>query len=45
MAEDKVVLLEKVDTMKNVANSLMNSVGTEKFSWCKEAMGIDVLNQ
>ena len=44
MVEDNKVLLEKVDTLKNVANSLTNSVSTEKFSWCRESMGIDALN-
>ena len=43
MVEDKV-LLEKVDTMKNVANSLTKSVSTEKFSWCRETMGIASLD-
>ena len=31
MVEEKKVLLEKVDTMKNVADSLTKSVSTEKF--------------
>ena len=44
MVEEKKVLLEKVDTMKNVADSLTNSVSIEKFSWCRESMGIDALN-
>ena len=44
MVEDKKVLLEKVDTMKNVADSLTKSVSTEKLSWCRESMGIDSLN-
>ena len=44
MVEEKKVLLEKVDTMKNVADSLTKSVSTEKFSWCRESMGIDALN-
>ena len=44
MVEDKKVLLEKVDTMKNVADSLTKSVSIEKFSWCRESMGIDALN-
>jgi hypothetical protein len=35
MVEDK-----KVDTLKNIADSLINFVSTEKFSWCREAMGI-----
>ena len=44
MVEEKKVFLEKVDTMKNVADSLTKSVSTEKFSWCRESMGIDALN-
>ena len=44
MVEDKKVLLEKVDTLENVANSLKKYVNTEKFSWCRESMGIDALN-
>jgi hypothetical protein len=44
MVEDKKVLLDKVDTLKNVANSLTKSVSTEKFSWCRETMGIDALD-
>ena len=35
MVEDKKVLLEKVDTLKIVADSLTKSVSTEKFSWCR----------
>ena len=44
MVEEKKVLLEKVDTMKNVTNSLTKSISIEKFSWCREYMGIDALN-
>ena len=44
MVEEKKVLLKKVDTMKNVVDSLTESVSTEKFSWCRECMGIDALN-
>ena len=44
MVEDKKVLLEKVDTVKNVADSLTKFVSTEKFSWCRESMGIAALN-
>ena len=32
MVEDKRVLTVKVDTLKNVANALMKSVSTQKFS-------------
>ena len=44
MAESKKVLLEKVDTSDNVANSLTKFVSTEKFSWCRAAMGISALD-
>ena len=44
MVEIKKVLLDKVDTLKNVANSLTKSVSTEKFSWCRAAMGISTLD-
>ena len=44
IVEDKKVLLEKVDTLKNVADSLTKSVSTKKLSSCRESMGIDALN-
>ena len=44
MVEDKKALLEKVDIVKNFADSLTKFVSTEKFSWCRESMGIDALN-
>jgi hypothetical protein len=44
MVEYKKVLLVKVNTMKNFAKSLMNSVSTKNFSWCREAMGIVSIN-
>jgi hypothetical protein len=40
MVEENKVLLMKVDTLKNVVDSLTKFVSTEKFSWCKESMGI-----
>jgi hypothetical protein len=40
MVEEKKVLLMKVDTLKNVAYLLTNSVSTKKFSWCRETLGI-----
>jgi len=40
MVEDKNMLLVKVDTLKNVANALTKFVGTEKFYFCREIMGI-----
>ena len=45
MVEDKKVLLVKVDTLKNVADALMKFVSTEKFSWCRETMGIAGLDK
>ena len=44
MVEEKKVLLEKVDTLKNVADSLIKSVSTEKFSWCRVTMSISSLD-
>jgi hypothetical protein len=44
MDEDKKVLLEKVNTLKNDADSLTKSMSTKKFSWCRETMGIIALN-
>ena len=35
MVEDKKVLLEKVNTLKNVADSLMKYVSTKNLSWCR----------
>jgi len=40
MVEDKKVLLVNVDTLNNVADALKKSMSIEKFSWCKETMGI-----
>ena len=40
MVESKKVLLEKVDTLDNVADSLTKSVSIEKFSWCRATMAI-----
>lgn len=40
MIEDKKVLLVKVDTLKNIADTLTKSVSFEKFSWSRETMGI-----
>lgn len=36
MVEDNKVLSMKVDTLKNVTNSLTKSVSIEKLSWCKQ---------
>ena len=43
MIEDKKVLLVKVDTLKNTADALTKSVSSEKFSCCRETMGISGL--
>jgi hypothetical protein len=43
MVEEKVLLI-KVNTLNNVADSLTKSVSIEKFSWCRESMGIDALD-
>jgi hypothetical protein len=43
MVERKKVLLEKVDTLENIVDSLTKSVSVVKFSWCREAMGISTL--
>ena len=37
---EKKVFLVKVDTLKNVADALKKFVSTEKFSWCRETMGV-----
>jgi hypothetical protein len=44
MVEEKKVLLERVDTLKNVADSLTKSVSTKKFSWCRVTMGIATMD-
>eukprot|EP00253_Pinus_taeda_P018095 PITA_18095 len=40
MIDDKKVLLVKVDTLKNITDALTKSVSSEKFSWCRETMGV-----
>ena len=45
MIEDRKMLLVKVDTLKNTADALTKSVSFEKFSWCREAMGIPGLEK
>ena len=40
MIEDKKVFLVKVDTLKNTVDALTKYVSYEKFSWCRETMGI-----
>ena len=34
------MLLVKVDTLKNTTDVLTKSVSYEKFSWCRETMGV-----
>ena len=34
MVEIKKVLMEKVNTLYNVVDSLTKSISTKKFSWC-----------
>jgi hypothetical protein len=38
--ERNKVLLERVDTVENITDSLTKFVSAVKFSWCREAMGI-----
>ena len=45
MIEDKKVLLVKMDTLKNSTDPLKNYVSSEKFSWCRETMGIAGLDK
>jgi hypothetical protein len=40
MVEDGKVILEKVDTLQNVADALTKLVSTGKFKWCCESMGL-----
>ena len=40
MVESNKVLLEKVDMLENIVDSLTKSVSVVNFSWCREAMGI-----
>ena len=39
------MFLVKVDTLKNVADALTKSVSTQKFSWCRETMGVEELGK
>eukprot|EP00253_Pinus_taeda_P020540 PITA_20540 len=45
MIEDKKVLLVKVDTLNNTADALTKYVSSEKFSWCRETMGVSGLEK
>jgi hypothetical protein len=44
MTEENKVFLMKVDTLKNVADSLSKSVSTKRFSWCRVSMRITALD-
>ena len=44
MVKYKKVLLNKANTLKNVVDSLTKIFSIEKFSWCRESMGIDAMN-
>jgi hypothetical protein len=44
MVEENKVLLMKVDTLKNVADSLTKYVSNEKYSWCRGSMVISTLD-
>jgi len=45
MIEDKKVFLVKVDTLKNTTDALTKFVSSEKFSWCRETMGVSGLEK
>lgn len=45
MIEEKKVLPVKVDTLKNTTAALTKSMSFEKFSWCRETMGISGLEK
>eukprot|EP00253_Pinus_taeda_P018465 PITA_18465 len=45
MIEDKKVLLVKVDTLNNTADALTKSVSSNKFSCCRETMGVSGLEK
>jgi hypothetical protein len=43
MVESNKMLLEKVDTLENIENSLTNYKSIVKLSWCRDAKGIDAM--
>eukprot|EP00253_Pinus_taeda_P026892 PITA_26892 len=45
MIEEKKVLMVKVDTLKNTTDALNKSMSSEKFSCCRETMGIAELDK
>jgi hypothetical protein len=44
MVEEKKVFFMKVDTLKNVVDSLTKYMSAEKFSWCRGFVGIVALD-
>ena len=44
MVEDEKVILEKVDTLQNVANALTKPMNIGKFKLCCESMGLVALS-
>ena len=44
MIDENKVSLMKVDTLKNVVDSLKKYVSTDKFTWCRVYMRIDALD-
>jgi hypothetical protein len=44
MVEDKNVPMVKVDTLRNIVDSLTKYISTKNLSWCRGAMGIASLN-
>ena len=44
MVKEEKVLLVKINTLKNIVDALTKSVSTKKLSWCRETMGIAVLD-
>ena len=45
MIEGKKVLLVKVVTLKNTVDALKKFVSSDKFSWCREKMGVTGLDK
>jgi hypothetical protein len=43
MMERNKVLLEKINTLENIINSLTKSMSVVKLFWCRDAMGISSL--
>jgi len=45
MIHNKKMLLVKVDTLNNTADALPKFVRSDKFSWCRETMGVSGLEK